>query len=73
MPSTATAAAIATGEPAWAEEVVVVTGTGYHLVRFVEAPYEGGVFLYVWLDRELANLALSLIRMRELAEGLVLV
>lgn len=26
--------------------VVVVTGTGYHLLRFVEAPYEGGVFLY---------------------------
>ncbi|CAG6391295.1 conserved hypothetical protein [Actinacidiphila cocklensis] len=56
-----------------AEEAVVVTGTGYHLLRFVEAPYEGGVFLYLWLDRPQANLALALRGLRELAEGLVLV
>ncbi|WP_329171993.1 MULTISPECIES: hypothetical protein [unclassified Streptomyces] len=55
-----------------AEEAVVVTGTGYHLLRFVEAPYEGGVFLYLWLDREQANLALALRGLRELADGLVL-
>ncbi|MFI0897513.1 hypothetical protein [Streptomyces sp. NPDC020983] len=54
-----------------AEEAVVLTRTGYHLIRFLEAPYEGGVFLYVWLDRTQANLALALLRLRELAEELV--
>ncbi|SEG74697.1 hypothetical protein SAMN05216223_109267 [Actinacidiphila yanglinensis] len=54
------------------EDVVVVTRTGYHLLRFVEAPYEGGVFLHLWLDRAQGNLALALIRLRDLAEGLVL-
>jgi hypothetical protein len=55
-----------------AEEAVVLTRTGYHLIRFLEAPYEGGVFLYVRLDRAQANLALALLRMRELAGELVL-
>ncbi|WP_329371823.1 hypothetical protein OG896_35010 [Streptomyces sp. NBC_00669] len=54
------------------EDVVVVTRTGYHLLRFVEAPYEGGVFLHLWLDKPHANLALALIRMRDLAQRLVL-
>ncbi|SEO06100.1 hypothetical protein [Actinacidiphila rubida] len=54
------------------EDVIVVARTGYHLLRFLEAPYEGGVFLHLWLDRGQANLALSLMRMRDLAERLVL-
>jgi hypothetical protein len=54
------------------EDVVVVTAADYHLLRFVEAPYEGGVFLYLWLDRDQANLALALIRLRDLAQRLVL-
>jgi len=54
------------------EDVIVVARTGYHLMRFLEAPYEGGVFLHLWLDRAQANLALSLMRMRDLAERLVL-
>lgn len=60
-----------TGPGPAAEEAVVLTRSGYHLIRFLEAPYEGGVFLYVWLDRAQANLALALRRMRELAEELV--
>ncbi|WP_262414126.1 hypothetical protein [Actinacidiphila acidipaludis] len=54
------------------EDVIVVARTGYHLLRFLEAPYEGGVFLHLWLDRAQANLALSLMRMRDLSERLVL-
>ncbi len=54
------------------EDVVVVTGTDYHLLRFVEQPYEGGIFLYLWLDRAQANLALALLRLRDLAQRLVL-
>lgn len=55
------------------EELVVVTGDGYHVVRFVETPYEGGIFLHLWLDRAHANLALAMLRLRSLAERLVLV
>lgn len=62
-----------TGPGPAAEEAVVAAGGGYHLLRFVEAPYEDGVFPYLWLDREQGNLALALIRRRELAERLVLV
>jgi hypothetical protein len=54
------------------EDVIVVAAGGYHLLRFLEAPYEGGVFLHLWLDRDQANLALALIRLRDLAERLVL-
>ncbi|MBD0735673.1 hypothetical protein [Streptomyces sp. CBMA29] len=54
------------------EDVIVVTRTGYHLLRFVEAPFDGGVFLHLWLDREHANLALAMMRVRDLAERLVL-
>lgn len=62
----------AAGKELPVEDVIVVARTGYHLLRFLEAPYEGGVFLHLWLDRAQANLALSLMRMRDLAERLVL-
>lgn len=54
------------------EDVIIVAQGGYHLLRFLEAPYEGGVFLHLWLDRTHANLALALLRLRDLAERLVL-
>ncbi|WP_329128709.1 hypothetical protein OG552_00945 [Streptomyces sp. NBC_01476] len=54
------------------EDLVVVTRTDYHLLRFVASPYEGGLFLHLWLDRTHANLALALLRLRDLAERLVL-
>lgn len=54
------------------EDVIVVAHGGYHLLRYLDAPYEGGVFLHLWLDRDQANLALALIRLRDLAERLVL-
>jgi hypothetical protein len=55
------------------EDVIVVTRTGYHLLRYVEAPFDGGVFLHLWLDRTQGNLALAMLRVRDLAERLVLV
>lgn len=61
-----------TGKGLPVEDLIVVTRTGYHLLRFVEAPFDGGVFLHVWLDRAHANLALALHRIRDLAERLVL-
>ncbi|WP_433893878.1 hypothetical protein [Streptomyces sp. CA-111067] len=54
------------------EDVIVVTGAGYHVLRFVPVPYGDGVFLHLWLDRAQANLALAMLRLRELAERLVL-
>ena len=54
------------------EDLVVTTGDGYHLVRFVDTGFDSSVFLYLWLDRGAGNLALARIRLRELAGRLVL-
>ncbi|MFI6639216.1 hypothetical protein [Streptomyces sp. NPDC050504] len=57
------------------EDVIVTNRGGYHLLRFVETSGTSGtpgVFLYVWLDRDTGNLALARIRLRDLAERLVL-
>ncbi|MFI6051324.1 hypothetical protein ACIBCO_14685 [Streptomyces violascens] len=61
------------GGPALPEDVLVTTHVGYHLLHFVETAFDSSVFLYLWLDRDLGNLALARLRMRNLAERLVLV
>ncbi|MFF8291144.1 hypothetical protein ACF068_18220 [Streptomyces sp. NPDC016309] len=55
------------------EDVIVTTRTGYHVLRFVETTFDSSVFLHLWLDRSTGNLALARLRLRELAERLVLV
>ncbi|MBY8885532.1 hypothetical protein K7472_11815 [Streptomyces sp. PTM05] len=69
---TAPAAAGADADVA-VEDVVVTTTNGYHLLRFVESPLDTCVVAYLWLDRDEGNLALARLRMRSLAERLVLV
>ncbi|MFJ3923226.1 hypothetical protein [Streptomyces sp. NPDC090022] len=54
------------------EDLIVTTRTGYHVLRFVETSFDSSVFLHLWLDRADGNLALARIRLRDLAEGLVL-
>ncbi|MER0449839.1 hypothetical protein ACFYM2_11385 [Streptomyces sp. NPDC006711] len=54
------------------EDVFVAAHSGYHLLRFIRTAYDSSVFLYLWLDRELGNLALARLRLRDLAERLVL-
>ncbi|MFG2665056.1 hypothetical protein ACGFY6_12485 [Streptomyces sp. NPDC048387] len=54
------------------EDVIVTTRTGYHVLRFVETSFDSSVFLHLWLDRAEGNLALARLRLRALAEGLVL-
>ncbi|MBT2438558.1 hypothetical protein J7E93_00125 [Streptomyces sp. ISL-36] len=54
------------------EDVIVTTRGGYHILRFVETAFDSSVFLHLWLDRDRGNLALARIRLRELAEKLVL-
>ncbi|MFD4243422.1 hypothetical protein ACFWP3_17775 [Streptomyces sp. NPDC058525] len=60
----------ATGQPV--EDLIVTTRTGYHVLRFVETSFDSSVFLHLWLDRADGNLALARLRLRALAEGLVL-
>ncbi|MEU9251937.1 hypothetical protein AB0D66_08860 [Streptomyces sp. NPDC048270] len=60
----------ATGQPV--EDLIVTTRTGYHVLRFVETSFDSSVFLHLWLDRTDGNLALARLRLRSLAEGLVL-
>ncbi|MGW4033835.1 hypothetical protein ACWEFL_31840 [Streptomyces sp. NPDC004838] len=54
------------------EDFIVTTRTCYHVVRFVETTFDSSVFLHLWLDRDLGNLALARMRMQNLAERLVL-
>ncbi|MFJ7203486.1 hypothetical protein ACIQWR_08125 [Streptomyces sp. NPDC098789] len=54
------------------EDLIVTTRTGYHVLRFVETSFDSSVFLHLWLDRSQGNLALARLRLRDLAEGLVL-
>ncbi|MFE3181114.1 hypothetical protein ACFXKR_09485 [Streptomyces violascens] len=61
------------GGPLPLEDVFVATHEGYHLLRFVRTAHDSSIFLYLWLDTELGNLALARLRLRELAERLVLV
>ncbi|MFF3842473.1 hypothetical protein [Streptomyces sp. NPDC001930] len=59
------------GEPP-VEDLIVTTRAGYHVLRFVETSFDSSVFLHLWLDRDTGNLALARIRLRDLAERLVL-
>ncbi len=54
------------------EDLIVTTRTCYHLVRFVDTRIDSSVYLHLWLDRDLGNLALARIRLQNLAEELVL-
>ncbi|MFJ8662166.1 hypothetical protein [Streptomyces sp. NPDC093795] len=54
------------------EDLIVTTRAGYHVLRFVETSFDSSVFLHLWLDRDTGNLALARLRLRDLAERLVL-
>ncbi|MGW6532720.1 hypothetical protein [Streptomyces venezuelae] len=55
------------------EDLMLTTQSGFHLIRYVETTFDSSVFLYLWLDRHIGNLAMARIRLRSLAERLVLV
>ncbi|GHC68057.1 hypothetical protein [Streptomyces cinnamoneus] len=57
--------------PGPVEDVIVTARGGYHLIRFVETAFDSSVFLYLWLDRAEANLAVALFRLKALAGRLV--
>ncbi|GAA4197517.1 roadblock/LC7 domain-containing protein [Microbispora amethystogenes] len=53
------------------EDVIVTTGTSYHLVRPMEMMFDGPLLLCVRLDVERANLALARLRLRAITNELV--
>ncbi|MEV8524233.1 MULTISPECIES: hypothetical protein [unclassified Streptomyces] len=54
------------------EDLIITTRRGFHVLRFIETAFDSSVFLHLWLSREEGNLALARIRLRDLAERLVL-
>lgn len=62
----------ARGDTPLVEDLILTTRTGYHLVRFLATSFDATVCLHLWLDRDLGNLALARLRMRDLGERLVL-
>ncbi|MCP9958718.1 hypothetical protein [Streptomyces sudanensis] len=61
----------AAGEPP-VEDLLVTTRTAHHVLRFVTTNFDSSLFLHVWLDRAVGNPALARLRLRDLAERLVL-
>jgi hypothetical protein len=55
------------------EDIIISASAGYHLMRFIDTSFESSVFLYLWLDRGEANLAVARFRLQTLADRLVLV
>ncbi|MET7933077.1 hypothetical protein [Streptomyces sp. NPDC005322] len=55
------------------EDVIVTTRTCYHLLRFLDTAFDGGVFFYLWLDRREGNLALARLRLRDISQRLALI
>ena len=53
------------------EDLIITTAAGYHLLRPVQTDFDGGLVLYVWLDRIHGNLAVARRRMQKLADDLV--
>ncbi|MFC6067941.1 hypothetical protein [Streptomyces ochraceiscleroticus] len=54
------------------QDLILITRTDFHLIRFVETTFDSSVFLHLWLDRDTGNLALARIRLQSIAERLVL-
>jgi hypothetical protein len=54
------------------EDLIVTTRSDYHVLCFVETTFDSSVFLHLWLDRRTGNLAMARLRLRQLAERLVL-
>ncbi|MEU9130032.1 hypothetical protein AB0D08_18300 [Kitasatospora sp. NPDC048540] len=55
-----------------AEDVILSSAGTYHLVRFLDTDFDSNLILYLRLDRDRANLAMSRLRLAAIAEQLVL-
>ncbi|MFI9202334.1 hypothetical protein [Streptomyces sp. NPDC053048] len=53
------------------EDLIITARGSYHLMRFVQTSFDSSVFLYLWLDRAEANLAVALFRLKDLTARLV--
>lgn len=53
------------------EDLIITAAGGYHVIRFVHTVFDSQTYLYLWLDRERANLAVARLRLRDLAAELV--
>ncbi|MGW1835371.1 hypothetical protein [Streptomyces sp. BBFR2] len=53
------------------EDLILTAAGGYHLIRFVHTAFDSQTYLYLYLDRERANLAVARRRLHDLAAGLV--
>ena len=54
------------------EDILITLGTQYHLIRLVTAPNGQGLFFYIALDKEKANLAMARRQLQNIEEQLQL-
>jgi hypothetical protein len=69
--SLGTAALASVGQAGRVEDIVLTAANGYHLVHFVAGGLDGRAVLYLWLDRELGNLAMTQRQLSSVARDLV--
>lgn len=62
-----TAAFATVGQPAHVEGIVITAGNGYHLLHLISTDIAARMVLYVWLDRQVGNLAVTQRRLSAIA------
>lgn len=53
------------------DDILITLTTQYHLIRLLTSRQGGGLFLYLALDRDKANLAMARHRLRQIESALV--
>jgi hypothetical protein len=59
------------GRPSHIEDITITAHNGYHLIHVMRTGFDARLVLYVWLDRELGNLAMTLRSLRSITGQLV--
>lgn len=54
------------------DDILITLGTQYHLIRLLTSRQGGGLFLYLALDKERANLAMARHRLRTIETSLAI-
>ncbi|WP_127358655.1 hypothetical protein [Actinacidiphila soli] len=55
------------------EDIIITTPGSYHLIRFLATSFDSDVFLHIWLDRAIANLAVARLGLQSIADRMMLV
>jgi hypothetical protein len=58
-------------ESSSADDVIVTSANEYHLLKFVDTPFDSSLLIHLRLDRRTANLAMARIRLAAIVDQIV--